>query len=190
MWAALAPWRSGYAAACKAVYTGSIPVGASSGLAARVSTAWTRVRSLRRIGCPKAALSSSARCQELASPRVHLLVWNRRPSQVAFRGVARDRRGVHPIAGAGASRQAAGSRRLLLGADEGSAPARVRTTAAPVRRRLRQVVSAPHHAVPAPWPLGGARRGPRDRSRRRQAARAADASPPRCRPHRLQRAPC
>jgi hypothetical protein len=24
-----APWRSGYAAACKAVYTGSIPVGAS-----------------------------------------------------------------------------------------------------------------------------------------------------------------
>ena len=25
-----APWRSGYAAACKAVYTGSIPVGASS----------------------------------------------------------------------------------------------------------------------------------------------------------------
>jgi predicted RNase H-like HicB family nuclease len=24
----LAPWRSGYAAACKAVYTGSIPVGA------------------------------------------------------------------------------------------------------------------------------------------------------------------
>ena len=26
-----APWRSGYAAACKAVYTGSIPVGASSG---------------------------------------------------------------------------------------------------------------------------------------------------------------
>jgi hypothetical protein len=23
-----APWRSGYAAACKAVYTGSIPVGA------------------------------------------------------------------------------------------------------------------------------------------------------------------
>jgi hypothetical protein len=26
----LAPWRSGYAAACKAVYTGSIPVGASS----------------------------------------------------------------------------------------------------------------------------------------------------------------
>jgi hypothetical protein len=25
----LAPWRSGYAAACKAVYTGSIPVGAS-----------------------------------------------------------------------------------------------------------------------------------------------------------------
>src|SRR6201991_1379722 len=27
--AAPAPWRSGYAAACKAVYTGSIPVGAS-----------------------------------------------------------------------------------------------------------------------------------------------------------------
>jgi hypothetical protein len=25
-----APWRSGYAAACKAVYTGSIPVGASA----------------------------------------------------------------------------------------------------------------------------------------------------------------
>ena len=30
MCAALAPWRSGYAAACKAVYTGSIPVGAST----------------------------------------------------------------------------------------------------------------------------------------------------------------
>ena len=29
---AAAPWRSGYAAACKAVYTGSIPVGASSDL--------------------------------------------------------------------------------------------------------------------------------------------------------------
>jgi hypothetical protein len=31
----MAPWRSGYAAACKAVYTGSIPVGAfplSSGI--------------------------------------------------------------------------------------------------------------------------------------------------------------
>ena len=28
-----APWRSGYAAACKAVYTGSIPVGASTGYA-------------------------------------------------------------------------------------------------------------------------------------------------------------
>jgi hypothetical protein len=28
--AASAPWRSGYAAACKAVYTGSIPVGASA----------------------------------------------------------------------------------------------------------------------------------------------------------------
>jgi hypothetical protein len=27
-----APWRSGYAAACKAVYTGSIPVGASPGI--------------------------------------------------------------------------------------------------------------------------------------------------------------
>src|SRR3954464_9051957 len=28
-WSRSAPWRSGYAAACKAVYTGSIPVGAS-----------------------------------------------------------------------------------------------------------------------------------------------------------------
>ena len=28
--AAPAPWRSGYAAACKAVHTGSIPVGAST----------------------------------------------------------------------------------------------------------------------------------------------------------------
>src|SRR3954451_21976260 len=27
-----APWRSGYAAACKAVHTGSIPVGASAGV--------------------------------------------------------------------------------------------------------------------------------------------------------------
>ena len=31
-----APWRSGYAAACKAVYTGSIPVGAFSTLASDI----------------------------------------------------------------------------------------------------------------------------------------------------------
>src|SRR6478752_3711280 len=40
-----APWRSGYAAACKAVYTGSIPVGASRKPGKRGferDTAWPR----------------------------------------------------------------------------------------------------------------------------------------------------
>jgi hypothetical protein len=36
-----APWRSGYAAACKAVYTGSIPVGAS-GSAERIRLGYKR----------------------------------------------------------------------------------------------------------------------------------------------------
>ena len=38
---ALAPWRSGYAAACKAVYTGSIPVGAFDDRRSRTSEATT-----------------------------------------------------------------------------------------------------------------------------------------------------
>src|SRR3954451_15114600 len=39
-----APWRSGYAAACKAVYTGSIPVGASSETPATAGLASGRER--------------------------------------------------------------------------------------------------------------------------------------------------
>ena len=40
-----APWRSGYAAACKAVYTGSIPVGASpAGI-----TAWAAAEATARL---------------------------------------------------------------------------------------------------------------------------------------------
>ena len=46
--AVLAPWRSGYAAACKAVYTGSIPVGALS-LRSRHSDASTPVARIAAI---------------------------------------------------------------------------------------------------------------------------------------------
>ena len=42
-YAPAATWRSGYAAACKAVYTGSIPVVASRGLRYRADTFSTRV---------------------------------------------------------------------------------------------------------------------------------------------------
>src|SRR5215212_4767116 len=45
-----APWRSGYAAACKAVYTGSIPVGASTGFA---RTIWGDSQLGAAAGAPK-----------------------------------------------------------------------------------------------------------------------------------------
>src|SRR3954462_1493099 len=42
-----APWRSGYAAACKAVYTGSIPVGASRIACARETVEWVPISLLQ-----------------------------------------------------------------------------------------------------------------------------------------------
>ena len=53
--AAPAPWRSGYAAACKAVDTGSIPVGASTGFAGRPMTPWN----VRSVGTPNRTPSTA-----------------------------------------------------------------------------------------------------------------------------------
>lgn len=44
----LATWRSGYAAACKAVYTGSIPVVALSGLRGPISAGAAKAAPLPR----------------------------------------------------------------------------------------------------------------------------------------------
>ena len=60
----MAPWRSGYAAACKAVYTGSIPVGASFDLPRanenRTRKAWILTTLVLAYVVAVAALASAA----------------------------------------------------------------------------------------------------------------------------------
>ena len=72
-----APWRSGYAAACKAVYTGSIPVGASPGREADVTPASRPVSPCRTQANPGGDMTGTTRIPKAEMTGVRAAVMKR-----------------------------------------------------------------------------------------------------------------